>query len=89
MADKKPKVPHFVIYKSSGEFRWRFLARNGKILATGESFKTLKSCKHSIAVIQMWSGQAPVIEDLEEKVKAVNSVPHRKRWSGKKPEKRS
>ena len=60
----KEKNPKFEIYKDkAGEFRFRLKAKNGEIIATGEGYKTLKSCQNGIASIKK---NAPVVAIVEE-----------------------
>ena len=60
----KAKNPKFEIYKDkAGEFRFRLKAKNGEIIATGEGYKTMKSCTNGIASIQKNAPEAPVVEE--------------------------
>ena len=55
-----------VIYKDKkGEFRFRLLAANGEIVATGESYPDKASCKKGIASIKK---NAPIAEIEDETV---------------------
>ena len=61
------KNPKFEIYKDkAGEFRFRLKASNGQIIATGEGYKALKSCKNGIASIGKNAPDAKVEIKLEE-----------------------
>ena len=45
---------------SAGEWRWRFKAPNGKIMAdSGEGYTTLISCDNAIDVIKREAASAP------------------------------
>lgn len=46
--------PSYYIYKDKvGEFRWRYQAVNGKVIAdSGEGYKTKKDCRHGITLMQ-------------------------------------
>ena len=58
------KHPKFQVYKDkAGEFRFRLTAKNGKIIATSEGYKTLASCKKGIASVVKNSDGAKVIEE--------------------------
>ncbi|MBQ6388989.1 MAG: YegP family protein [Mogibacterium sp.] len=47
------KNPKFEVYADkSGEFRFRLKAKNGQIIATGESYKAKKSCLNGIESIR-------------------------------------
>lgn len=46
------KSMKFVVYKSKQEWRWRLRARNGKIIASGQGFKTRRACDKSIACVR-------------------------------------
>jgi uncharacterized protein YegP (UPF0339 family) len=54
--------PKFEVYKDkSGEFRFRLKARNGEIVATGESYKAKASCLNGIDSIRRNAPDSPVI----------------------------
>jgi uncharacterized protein YegP (UPF0339 family) len=54
--------PKFEVYKDkSGEFRFRLKARNGEIIATGESYKAKASCLNGIDSIRRNAPDSPVI----------------------------
>ena len=40
------------IYKSKGKFRWRSVARNGNILASGQGFVSKQGLKKSLYLIK-------------------------------------
>ncbi|MCM1164450.1 MAG: YegP family protein [Lachnospiraceae bacterium] len=47
------KNPKFEVYKDkAGEFRFRLKAKNGKIIAVGEGYKTKASCLNGIESIR-------------------------------------
>ena len=57
------KNPKFEVYTDkAGEFRFRLKASNGQIIATGEGYKTLKSCLNGIASIKKNAPEAPIVE---------------------------
>lgn len=37
------KTPKFEVYKAKDGYRWRLKARNGKIVASGEGYKTKRA----------------------------------------------
>lgn len=44
-----------------GEFRWRFRADNGKIIAiSSESYKSADDCKHALKLIQTKGAEAKI-----------------------------
>jgi len=53
--------PSYFIYKDqAGEYRWRYQAVNGKVLAdSGEGYKTKKDCRHGMDRVRA-SGTDPV-----------------------------
>ena len=52
----------FTIFKDKkGEFRFRLLAANGEIIATGESYPDKAACKKGIAAIKK---AAPIAETV-------------------------
>ena len=60
----KEKNPKFEIYKDKkGEFRFRLKAGNGQIIATGEGYKELKSCKNGINSIKKNAPTAKIVEE--------------------------
>ena len=47
------KHPKFEVYlDKAGEFRFRLKARNGQIIATGEGYKSKKSCMNGIESVR-------------------------------------
>ncbi len=59
---EKQTHPKFEVYKDkSGEFRFRLKARNGEIVATGESYKAKASCLNGIDSIRRNAPDSPVI----------------------------
>ena len=61
---KAEKNPKFEIYKDAkGEFRFRLKAANAQIIATGEGYKELKSCKNGIASIKKNAPDAKIVEE--------------------------
>lgn len=55
------KNPKFEVYTDkAGEFRFRLKAKNGEIIATGESYKAKKSCLNGIESIKKNAPEAPV-----------------------------
>ena len=60
------KNPRFEVYADKrGEFRFRLKAANGQIIATGEGYKKLPSCKNGIKSIVKNAPEAK-IEKLEK-----------------------
>lgn len=59
------EVSYFYIYKDvAGQWRWRFTAKNGKIIAvSSESYINLSDCEHSVVLMKQESQFAPVIGD--------------------------
>ena len=55
---------HFEVYKDAkGEWRWRFVAANGKIIATSSEGYTKKpDCLHGLGLVKE-SSAAPVREE--------------------------
>ncbi|MBO7699742.1 MAG: YegP family protein [Eubacteriaceae bacterium] len=54
--------PKFELYKDkAGEFRFRLKARNGEIIATGESYKSKDGCKNGIDSIRRNAPDAEVV----------------------------
>ena len=58
------KCPKFEVYKDkAGEFRFRLKAANGQIVASGEGYKTIKSCLNGIESIKKNAPEAAVVEE--------------------------
>ena len=59
-------MARFVIYKDAeGEFRWRFHANNGQMLAeSSEGYNNRTNCQHSIILIKQEAANAQVNDDL-------------------------
>jgi len=60
-------MARFVIYKDTqGEFRWRFHANNGQILAeSSEGYNNRANCQHGIILIKQEATNAQVNDDLK------------------------
>lgn len=56
-------MSHYQIYKDSqSQWRWRFVASNGKTIAvSSEAYHNKNDCLHSISLVKA-SQQAPVYE---------------------------
>ncbi len=62
------KNPKFEMYKDkAGEFRFRLKAKNGQIIATGESYKAKAGCKNGIESIRKNAGdpETKIVEPEE------------------------
>ena len=56
--------PKFEVYQDkAGEFRFRLKARNGQIVATGESYKQLTSCLNGVESIKRNAPDAEVVKE--------------------------
>lgn len=55
----------FHVYKdSAGEFRWRLIAPNGKIIADcAEGYSSKQKCIEGIADVKKYAGTAETVED--------------------------
>ena len=61
---EKQTHPKFEVYKDkAGEFRFRLKARNGEIIATGESYKAKASCLNGIDSIRRNAPDAPIVKE--------------------------
>ena len=59
--------PKFEVYTDkAGEFRFRLKARNGEIIATGESYKAKPSCLNGIESIRRYAPEAEVVKQPKE-----------------------
>jgi len=53
----------FELYKDKkGEFRWRLIATNGQVIATGEGYTTKESAKNGIESVKKNAPTAPIEE---------------------------
>jgi len=53
----------FELYKDKkGEFRWRLIATNGQLIASGEGYKTKESAKAGIESVKKNAPTAPIEE---------------------------
>jgi uncharacterized protein YegP (UPF0339 family) len=59
------EVSYYYIYKdTAGQWRWRFTAKNGKIIASSsESYHNLSDCEHAAQLIKNQSVDSPIIGD--------------------------
>lgn len=47
----------------AGEWRWRFRASNGKIVAdSGEGYKTKRALNRAMVILRIYAANAPVVE---------------------------
>ncbi len=61
---EKVTNPKFEVYKDkAGEFRFRLKAKNGEIIATGESYKAKASCLNGIDSIRRNAPDSPVVKE--------------------------
>ena len=59
---EKLKHPKFEVYlDKAGEYRFRLKASNGEIIATGEGYKTKKSCLNGIESVGKNAPEAPIV----------------------------
>lgn len=57
------KHPKFELYlDKAGEYRFRLKAKNGEIVATGESYKAKASCLNGIDSIKRNAPESPVVK---------------------------
>jgi len=54
-------VSRFEYYKTGNEWRWRFKAGNGEIVAAGEAYKNKRDCLRAISLLQT-SIESPVVQ---------------------------
>lgn len=50
----------FYIYTSKGKYFWRLKARNGEIIAVGESYETKMGAMHAIALVKSTTQDTPI-----------------------------
>ncbi|MFN2147232.1 MAG: YegP family protein [Anaerolineales bacterium] len=51
----------FEIYKDKkGQFRWRLLANNNQVIATGEGYTSKAACKNGIKSVQQNAPKAEI-----------------------------
>ena len=59
---KKEANPKFEIYKDKkGEFRFRLKAKNGQIIAAGEGYTKMASCKNGVASVRKNAKDAKIV----------------------------
>jgi uncharacterized protein YegP (UPF0339 family) len=52
-----------IIKDKKGQFRWRLLANNNQVIASGEGYTSKASCKNGIESVKK-NGPKAAIEDL-------------------------
>lgn len=58
---QEEKHPKFEIYSSkSGDFRFRLKSTNGQIIAVGENYKALASCKNGVESVKKNAADAVI-----------------------------
>lgn len=62
----------FEVFKDQdGQFRWRFRATNGRIVAdSAEGYKQRKACERGIEVMKEYAAGAATVDKIEETAKA-------------------
>lgn len=61
---KKLPNPKYEVYKDKkGEFRFRLKAGNAQIIAVGEGYKSMASCKAGIASIAKSAAKAAIVSE--------------------------
>lgn len=56
--------PKFELFEDKGgEFRFRLKARNGKIVAVSEGYKTKAACENGIESVRKNAPEAPIVEE--------------------------
>ena len=65
-------MANFEIYKDvDNDFRWRFYANNGRILAeSGEGYNNQANCRHSIVVVKQEMASAAINPAIEPQASA-------------------
>jgi len=63
----------FEIYQDAiGDYRWRFLASNGNILAeSGQGFNNRANCEHSIILLKQQVSNALISEEIKSGASAT------------------
>ena len=62
-ARRGSKVVGFEIYRDEGgEYRWRFRADNGEIVASGEGYRRKEDCEHAVRLIKDQAPQAEMAD---------------------------
>ena len=57
------KHPKFEVYKDKADqFRFRLKAKNGQIIATGESYKAVKSCLNGVASVKKNAVDSEIVD---------------------------
>jgi uncharacterized protein YegP (UPF0339 family) len=58
-----PATPKFEVYTdAAGKCRWRLKAVNGEVIATGEAYESMASCKNGIASVKKNAPIADIVE---------------------------
>jgi len=45
-------MSRYEIYGSPNNWRWRFIASNGRIIASGESYRRFADCRHAVEIMR-------------------------------------
>jgi uncharacterized protein len=62
---QEERQPTFEIYEGEDEeqkFRWRLIAPNGEIIASGEGYLTFQKCEDGISDVKRYAPVAPVVQ---------------------------
>lgn len=67
-----PHGPHFEISPGRDhQWRWRFRAANGEIIASGEGYVAHADCVHAIDLLKRNAASAPVLYDNQPTLNAL------------------
>jgi uncharacterized protein len=62
---QEERQPTFEIYRGEDEkqnFRWRLIAPNGEIIASGEGYSTLQKCEDGISDVKKYAPVSSVVQ---------------------------
>jgi uncharacterized protein YegP (UPF0339 family) len=76
----------FIVYHDKAKkFRFRLLATNGEIIATGEAYESKASCLNGIKSIQNNAKDAVIVDETVKKEAPAAKKPAAKKPAAKKP----
>jgi uncharacterized protein YegP (UPF0339 family) len=64
--NEMPGMPKFEMYKdAAGKFRFRLVAPNGEIIATGEAYQSKDACKKGIESVKTNAPKAEIVDKTQ------------------------
>ena len=58
----------FEVYQDhAGAWRWRLVAPNNEILASGQGFREKRDCERSVSLVKLYAQEAEIVQGSERR----------------------